>query len=225
MRTINGWLLAAFAIGSLLPATPADSQQWPYSFVEEPFIHPRIINDFSTWLSDTGDQIVAINLLDAQGSNRYFGDVEIRAIDGECPWVSWERGGRNGSFGYQYIGMTESNVHLLFTSNWGGGSGQFRDVMLLTIEPDTGIDWEGKERERLLLRKIGEIGLGDRWAGELRVTRNTLWIGPDEGWFSVSGGSGSGDRPERTLRIDAQRPDALDFGASEYACAAAATGE
>ena len=37
-----------------------------YSFKMAPFVHPKIINDLVGSLSDSGDQVVAINLLDSQ---------------------------------------------------------------------------------------------------------------------------------------------------------------
>ena len=203
---------------------PDASVRWPYSFVQAPFVHPRIVEDLSTWLSDVGDQVVAINLLDAQGSNRYYRSIDVNEIDYGCPYVYWESDGERGRFGYQYVGMTESRVHVLYTSSWGGGSGVFTNLMLLTITSDAGIDWNGQAmiragRERLLVNKLGQIGLSDRWTGDLRVAGNTLTIGPDRGWFSVSGGTGGGGREyERVLTIDVRRPGALNFGAPEYAC-------
>ena len=101
----------------------------------------------------------------------------------------------------------------------------FKGLMLLAITSDSGIDWNGQdvvkdERERLLVNKLGELGLGDRWAGDLRVIGNTLTIGPDRGWFSVSGGTGGGSSAyERVLTIDVRRSGALDFGVPDYTCA------
>ena len=205
---------------------PVPSVEWPYSFVQEPFVHPQVVGDLSTWSSDVGDQVVAINLLDAQGSNRYSASIGVTEIDERCPYVYWEPAEEPGEFGYRYVSMTESRVHVLLTSSWGGGSGVFKMLMLLTITSDTGIEWNGQaviqdDRERLLVNKLGEFGLGDRWDGELRVAGNTLTIGRDRGWFSVSGGTGGrGADYERTLTINVRRSGGLDFGAREYACAA-----
>ena len=207
------------------------ADEWPYSFVREPFVHPTIVEDLSTWLSDVGDQVVAINLLDAQGSNRYSGSIGVTEIDGRCPYVYWRPTEERSEFGYQYVGMTESRVHVLYASSWGGGSGVFKRLMLLTITSDAGIDWNGQDvvqddRERLLVNKLGELALGDRWDGGLRVAGNTLATGRDEGWFSVSGGAGGGGPDhERVLTIDVRRSDGLDFGAPEYTCWGTAEGQ
>ena len=197
------------------------SVSWPYSFVHAPYVHPLIIKDMETWLSDTGDQVIAINLLDAQGSNRYYGKGNVRAIKGRCPFVYWEK--ERESFGYRYIGMMDSRIHVILTSSWGGGSGVFKSLMLVTIEHDTGIEWNGRDakphsRERLLIRKIGEISLGDRWAGDMKTVGNTISIGADRGWFSESGGTGGGPSHARTIQVDVTRPGALDFGTSQYNC-------
>ena len=106
------------------------SVSWPYSFVHAPYVHPLIIKDMETWLSDTGDQVIAINLLDAQGSNRYYGKGNVRAIEGKCPSVYWEK--ERELFGYRYIGMMDSRIHVILTSSWGGGSGVFKSLMLVT---------------------------------------------------------------------------------------------
>ena len=176
-------------------APPVRTVEYEYSFVREPFINPEIIRDFSTRLSDLGDQVVAINLLSSQNSNRYSlysGDLGVNEKDGQCPFVYVENRDKTTRFGYQYIGMTEAGVHVLYTSDWGGGSGVFKRLMLLTIEFDAGIDccdWDRQtvirdDSRRLLIRKLGEFGLGDRWSGQLGVNGNELRIGRDEGWFS-----------------------------------------
>lgn len=202
---------------------------YEYSFAREPFVHPKIIQDLSTWLSDRGDQVVAISLSDAQGSNRYFGDVAVNDVDGQCSFVYTEEEGQR--FGYRYIGMTESGVHVLYTSDWGGGSGVFTQLMLLTIAFDYGIDccdWDTQtairvDRKRLLVKKLGEIILGDRWSGQLSVSGNDLHIGRDEGWFSQSGGTGGGalshSRADRVLKIDIHPSNPLTFAQHNQPCA------
>lgn len=188
------------------------------SFSHAPYISPRIVQDLSSWVSDHGDQIVAINLLESQESNRYFGDVQIRKMDSENQLVfvrttTFEYGETNHSeFGYRCVGVTRSGVYVLKTVDWGGGSGVFVNLLLLTFEYDQGIscDW-GKgvvrpDRKRLLVRKRGEIGLGDRWDGELRVKGNSIFVGEDNGWFTVSGGTGGGplsyDSKDRVLKLE-----------------------
>jgi hypothetical protein len=183
----------------------------PYSFAHAPYIHPRIIQDLSSWLSDGGDQVVAINLPDAQNSNRYFGEVRVREIPGKHPFVYVE--GDKKEFGYQYVGRSDGGVHVLFTSDWEGGSGVFRHLLFVVFEHDWGtlshpdrslIDLG---RDRLLIVKLGEISLGDRYGGKLEVAGNRLLIGRDVGWFSVSGGTGGcGRTRDELLRLDFTRP-------------------
>ena len=160
-----------------------------YTFWEEPYIHPKIIQDLNTWLSDTGDQVVAINLIDSQDSNRYSEEIKIRKIPGGYPFVYTEDE-ENGMFGYQYIGKTSSEIYILYISENGDGSGVFKNLMLVTIEKDKGAYFDENSlkitnlRERLIIKKLGEISLGDRWNGDLKVEGNKLIIGEDTGWFS-----------------------------------------
>jgi hypothetical protein len=57
------------------------------SFSKAPYVHPLIIKDFVGWLSDKGPIIQSVDLLNAQNSNRYSGDIETMQ-DGETLWVS-----------------------------------------------------------------------------------------------------------------------------------------
>jgi hypothetical protein len=195
-----------------------ESAELPFSFWRAPFIHPKIIQDLTTWLSDNGDQVVAINLLESQHSNRYYGEVQLRQIPGGPPYVyvteTVEGSDRREEFGYRYVGKTKSGIHVLHTSGSGGGSAVFETLMLVTFECDKGIalDEDNVCRdtlsirsggERILVKKLGEIALGDRWDGELRVNGNEAFVGKDRGWFSVSGGTGGGGCPnDRVIRIE-----------------------
>jgi len=197
------------------------NKDFQYSFDKTPFISPRIIQDLSSWISDHGDQVVAINVLESQDSNRYFGDALVRNIPGQNPYVyhetaTVEDGETNHTeFGYHFIGRTSSGVYVLVTSDWGGGSGVFRNLLLVTFECDQSIkcDWEKgvvqSDGKRLLIKKRGEIPLGDRWDGELKVNGNSILVGKDTGWFTVSGGTGGGwmsyDRKDRVLQINLAR--------------------
>jgi len=75
----------------------------------------------------------------------------------------------------------------------GGGTMVAMNLLFVVIEEDRGIDVMTTperssplrlDRRRLLIRKLGEIALGDRWDGELRVDGNDIFIGHDRGWFA-----------------------------------------
>ena len=54
-------------------------------------VHPKIIEDMITWISDSGDQTVAINLEDSQGSNKYnFYEGLSASIENKNLWVKIE---------------------------------------------------------------------------------------------------------------------------------------
>lgn len=213
---VSGLLLAMRqSSDSHSPPVHLAEQSLPYSFDHPPYVHPKIIQDLSTWISDIGDQVVAINLLDSQKSNRYFGDILVREVSGDSPfiYVKEEKFHETSIFGYQYIGTTKSGVYVLRTSSSGGGSGVDESLMFLTVRRDKGlsVDWDKlsirPERERIVLQKLGEIVLGDRWNGKLRIEGNKIFIGKDQGRFSESEGGGrlSNHPKDRVLSIDIDR--------------------
>lgn len=63
-------------------------ESFPYSFKHEPFVNPRIVQDLTGSSIDSDDQVVAINLLASQDSNRYYGDVHVKEIEGGNSLVS-----------------------------------------------------------------------------------------------------------------------------------------
>lgn len=179
----------------------------------------RIIQDLSTSISDRGDQIVAINLLDSQDSNRYFGETGVKEIAGQNPYVFTSTTNILGNetnlteFGYELVGRTSSGVYVLKTGDWEGGSGSFQDLMFVTFEYDQGIDCDwGKgvvqfTGKRLLIKKLGEVVLGDRWDGSLKIRGDSLYIGQDKGVFAETerGGELSNYSTNRVIKIDLGR--------------------
>ena len=167
-----------------------------YSFFRNELIHPKIIEDMLGWMSDTGDQVVSVNLIDANHCNRYSGKVQVQNNDGEkYPYVFYEENKESEgyqytiSFGYQYIGTSDSGIHVLYTSSSGGGSGIFKSLIFLTLEKDEGIVYDYdksriSKQARINLKSLGSMSLGDRYFGDLQLKNGLLKIGKDKGRFS-----------------------------------------
>ena len=181
-----------------LEAVAPPGKEVSYSFTKAPFINPKIVNDLSTELSDEGDQVLAINLTNSETSNRYACDIKIAKTGNRYPYVysqdQVEGGERPAEFGYRYVGRTATGVDVLFTAESGGGSGVFEGLMLVRISEESGapsaepaagsIQTLTFRKKRLVIKKVGEIGLGDRWDGILAVKGNAISIGKDTGALS-----------------------------------------
>jgi uncharacterized protein len=193
-----------------LEAAAPPGKEVPYSFTKAPFINPKIINDLATELSDEGDQVLAINLTDSETSNRYACDVKVAKTGNRYPYVysqdPVEGSDRPAEFGYRYVGRTTTGIDVLFTSESGGGSGVFEGLMLVRLSEESGApSFEPTSgsaqtltfrKKRLLIKKVGEIGLGDRWDGILTVNGNEISIGKDTGALS-----GVEAAPARVVKI------------------------
>lgn len=164
------------------------------SFAQAPYINPRVIQELSPWLSDNHDQVVAVDLIHSQKSNRFFCEAKIRNIKDQNPFVYVESEDKNnpGFFGYQYVGKSDSGLYVLLISENGGGTGDFKKLMFLKLEQDRAavVDWTNgvvkMNEPRILLKKVGEVALGDRWDGELKVVGDSILIGKDRGSYSGS---------------------------------------
>lgn len=86
--------------------------QEDFAFKGNP-IHPLIIKDLSTWISDKGDQVVAIDLLGSQDSNRYCCEDSIKMKDSQISFS----GNDESSFHYRYLGKSSKGLHVLHTLN------------------------------------------------------------------------------------------------------------
>ena len=189
-RTILRGELAAMLLAAAVTVSgsPVDPASLPCHLDRAPYVSPRIIQDLSAWESDQGDQMLAVDLAGSQDSNRYSGKVDVTRAQGSRDFVSVttdpaEKGDDSTVFGYQFIGQTKSGVYVLFTQSSDGGSGVFRNLMLVHFEGTRSprVDEKSGEvrwgQERVVLEKLGEIPLGDRWDGELKMEGDTLFIG------------------------------------------------
>jgi hypothetical protein len=183
----------------------ADANEPNYYFNKAPFIPPSIVQDLSTWLSDGGDQVVAINLSDSVNSNRYSSEIKADGSGKGNPYVFTKDCTHEpcSEFGYVLIGKTTSGLFVLSTEDsGGGGSGRFRNLMLVSLERDHGLTYDERknvlrpERERWLIKKWGEVPLGDRYVGNVTVSGNTIHIEKDHG-----GSTGVVDK-DKTIRLE-----------------------
>lgn len=220
---------AASVHGQPPPPSPVRTIAAGYSFTREPFVDPRILDEMTTWMSDRGDLVVEVGLAGSDPGD----EIEVREVAGNCPFVQHvERDGSgdySGSFGYRYVGMTRSGVHVLRIAWGGGGSATWTSLLFLAVELRHGIGRheereEGSvvraDRERIVARKLGTVAAGDRWSGELRVRGNEVFVGKDQGWFTVSGGSGGDDNwlVDRFVTIDIAPSAPLVLAGDETAC-------
>jgi len=174
----------------LLSLTPRDAPvrsltNTRYSFSKPEFVNPMVLADLHGWMSDTGDQVVSINVPGANTSNRYFATVTV-TDKGTYPVVSARQ--NEQSFSYQYLGCSFSGVHLLRTWSSGGGSGVFCDIMLVTLGTESAAEIDPsavKKVERFVVRKVAMIPLGDRYEGQLSYRLGLLTIGACRGMATL----------------------------------------
>lgn len=156
-----------------------------YSFINPEFINPRILDDLSGWLSDTGDQIVSINISESNQSNRYHGDIKVEETDGYPVVTSTTE---EGWASYKYIGISFSGVHIVQAWSNGGGSGVFTNILLVTLSSDSSLESNGLsygKKSRYVVRLVGSLPLGDRYQGQVKYKFGILSISPCEGMKSL----------------------------------------
>ena len=133
------------------------------------------MDDLTTWVSDQFSGPVAIDL-EANGSNRYFGDIERK--DG---WfvTAWQEGESKSSFGYKYIGRLVNGFHVLHTAKNDGGSGTFESLLLVKFSVEGAYSEDKasiKVSYRIVMHQAGEIALGD-WSGaDLKTKGNSVFV-------------------------------------------------
>ena len=156
-----------------------------YSFINSEFINPQILDDLVGWVSDSGEQIVSINIAEANKSNRYHGNVTIEPSDG-YPLVKSSSDDKWTS--YKYIGKSFSGVHIVQTWSNYGGSVVLTNIILITLSSDSSLESDGinhTKKERFLIKLVGSLPLGDRYQGKVKYRFGFLFISACTGMKSL----------------------------------------
>ena len=148
-----------------------------FTFAGQP-INPRAVNDLLPWMSDALPGPVAVDVEGAQLANRYAGEVE-KGDRGLVRLVVEGRAGQRGEvFEYVRVGTLTGGQHVLRVATGSGGSGHF--VSLLIVRFSIEREYQDEEwRTRLVMTRVAEISLGERYDGEVSVSGRTLSIGAD----------------------------------------------
>ena len=133
----------------------------------------------------------SIDLDGAMESNRFFDyPIQVRQVEDGRTWIQVTEREKDiicyPFFAYSYIGMTPTGVHVIETASNGGGTGIFCDLLFLEFQQDevmTNQSYGIHKRDRVLLKCVGALGLGDRYDGEIRLTVNELIIGRRQHFF------------------------------------------
>jgi hypothetical protein len=164
-----------------------ESHHLQYSFSREEFVHPRIVEELLGVMSDRRETVVSVDLSSANKSNKFYGDVRI-IPDCDGPWVEYEYElnhpfERHPYCRYQQLGTSPSGIHILRTMRGGGGTGHFSDLCFLTLQTDNGLTLDSgtlAARERILLKTLGSIPIGDRYHGIIEFKDDVLSVREDQ---------------------------------------------
>lgn len=173
----------SYVLGSSEGNMQSSLERSRYSFAREEFVHPLIVRELLGWLSDVTETVISVDIASSNRSNRFHGEFKVSERYGRS-WVKWTSSERE-YFEYAHIATSPSGVEMVECYDCGGGSGVFGSVGLFCLEYDRALGEEKEStRERVILKTLGSIGLGDRYAGEITYEDGFLVIGPDNGWFS-----------------------------------------
>jgi len=175
-RFLAGW--AIIVLGSLMllsqaEAADPENPDHDFRFHGKP-IHPLLIKQFEPWISDTRPPItVEVNLTAAWDSNEYAdgfktGSNGVASID--LP--------DGASYAYRHLGRLSDGLHVLRTSDSGGGSGVFEAILFVRFRTSLAYLADGvKQGEQIFLQVVRRYPLGDRDGAEVVVERDHVIVG------------------------------------------------
>lgn len=170
------------------PITKEITHNWPvapnwktstYMFHKEEFINPKIVEEMQGPLSDSGPQLLSVNVHNANISNQFFSQVHVRKTNA-MPYVYYKE--RDKEFGYIFVGATSNGINVVHTLRSEAGSGIFH-TLLFFIFTDTdsmsfGMDVTPEKQPTLTL--IGALPLGNKFIGTISLKDDVLTVLPPE---------------------------------------------
>jgi hypothetical protein len=162
-------------------------------------VPPEVFRDLGDGdIADSAAIWVTVDLAAAIGSNLYFDDIKQ-----EHGWVSQTKANQsmNGSeeTAYRFVGATSNGLLVAIASYNGGGSGTFYTLHILDLAAARAFDGDGEIAQRINLTSLRAVALGDRWDGEVTISKNAIVV--------VTNKKGPADAgPRTTTTIEAERP-------------------
>ncbi len=135
-------------------------------------IHPGLIQQFMSWISDPGEPTTISVNVSAKHPNQY-GDDEV---DVKAKNICTKPDKDGESFCYQWLGKLANGIHVLSTGEITGGSGDFEDLVFVRFNIGEGINLYGQKYKQLLMTVVREYALGDRYGGDIKVLPDKVLI-------------------------------------------------
>ena len=167
----------AVAAGGEIPTEEANAR---FTYKGKP-IHPGCIREFEVWMSD-GDppRVLTVDVDSCVTSDKNFSPLR-RSPDG---WVSASTGDEQSRdwCAYKHLGRTSTGTHVLAVRLAGGGTMVATYVYLVRFDQEEyQLFSKGGERpsveKRLVLKCVGQLGIGDRDDGTLELRGDVLVLG------------------------------------------------
>jgi hypothetical protein len=139
-------------------------------------VHPRLVEKFQIFLSDSGPPaVITVDLLAAAANGNEYYDPDVKVQDG---LVSIEHKDPEGSsFAYKWLGTVRPGLHVVETFYSGGGTGVFMDLYFFRTSLATGQDEKGPYEQVLMTLMRTPVVLGDRDNGTIKVEPGRVIIG------------------------------------------------
>lgn len=139
-------------------------------------IHPRLVEKFQTFLSDSGPPaVITVDLLAAALNGNEYYDYDVKRREG---FLEVEKGGEaKGEFAYKWLGTVRPGLHVVETFDNGGGTGIFMDLYFFRTSIATGQDDQGPYDQVLMTLARTPVILGDRDDGVIKVEPGRVIIG------------------------------------------------
>ena len=144
-------------------------------------IHPKLIWEFSGWLSDADPITLKLDLTNSLGSDEYYDpDVTTRPSDrGDAGravrWVHGKFSDLEGyeDFDYEHLGRLADGTHVLFISENTGGTANFQHLSFVRAAAEP-VGHTG--RWRVALETAGTSPVGDRSGARYTVLPDRVRI-------------------------------------------------
>ena len=145
-------------------------------------INPVIIKEFLDLPSDRGSQIVSIDLVNSQNSNRFsLAGMNYSVQKYKDSFMVSVEADEDQQFSYAIEAMADNGVYVIKTSENFGGSGSFQSLLFLRVRDVMVPNMESKDiilplKKRLVIESLAAFTLGDRADTTISVQGNVVDI-------------------------------------------------